>query len=74
MPKVEICPSNFFVYRPIIRLYLIYIIHYQYKKSIEVRKTYLVPQRSYYNNTVTHFYGHYDNRLTSALKSSRMSI
>ena len=24
--------------------------------------------------TVTHFYGHYDNRLTSALKSSRMSI
>ena len=55
MPKVEICPSNFFVYRPIIRLYLIYIIHYQYKKSIEVRKTYLVPQRSYYNNTVYSF-------------------
>ena len=28
----------------------------------------------YHNATVTHFYGHYDNRLTSALKSSRMSI
>ena len=30
--------------------------------------------KGYYVNTVTHFYGHYDNRLTSALKSSRISI